>query len=120
MFPESLDSIPAADISFDLGFQGAELANCGLQMPQTFGRLCTMHMARRKSVASNARLATIASALRIPALANAHRAIVDAGGNADETQRNTVARVRHDDSERRYPHSDLNRGGEVHCHDPAC
>ncbi len=69
----------AHNLSFDLGFLRAELSQCGVQMPSSFGRLCTMQLARKKRVASNARLSTVASALRIPTIANAHRAIVDAG-----------------------------------------
>jgi len=41
--------------------------------------ICTMQMARRKAVASNARLTTVASALRISSPASPHQAIVDAG-----------------------------------------
>lgn len=68
----------AHNISFDLGFLRAELLECGAEMPQSFGRLCTMQIARRKRVAPNAKLSTVASALRIPTIAEAHRAIVDA------------------------------------------
>ena len=74
--------IVAHNISFDLQFLRAELLACGLQMPQSFGRLCTMQMARQKRVARNARLSTVASALQIPSIADAHRAIVDAGVTA--------------------------------------
>lgn len=69
----------AHNISFDLGFLQAELLECGVQMPRSFGRLCTMQIARRKRVARDAKLSTVAAALRIPTIANAHRAIVDAG-----------------------------------------
>ncbi len=72
----------AHNISFDLGFLQSELSECGAQMPRSFGRLCTMQMARRKRVARDAKLSTVASALRIPTIANAHRAIVDAGVTA--------------------------------------
>ena len=68
----------AHNISFDLGFLRAELLESATEMPQSFGRLCTMQIARRKRVAHNAKLSTVASALRIPTIANAHRAIVDA------------------------------------------
>ena len=69
----------AHNISFDVGFLQAELLECGVQMPTAFGRLCTMQIARRKRVARDAKLSTVAAALRIPTIANAHRAIVDAG-----------------------------------------
>jgi DNA polymerase III epsilon subunit family exonuclease len=72
----------AHNISFDLGFLQAELLECGVQMPTSFGRLCTMQIARRKRVARDAKLSTVAAALRIPTVANAHRAIVDAGVTA--------------------------------------
>lgn len=68
----------AHNISFDLGFLQSELSECGTDMPQTFGRLCTMQIARRKRVAHNAKLSSVATALRIPTIAEAHRAIVDA------------------------------------------
>jgi DNA polymerase III epsilon subunit-like protein len=48
------------------------------QMPQSFARVCTMQLARKKRVAGNARLSIVASSLRIPTIANAHRAMVDA------------------------------------------
>lgn len=69
----------AHNISFDLGFLQAELRESGVRMPESFGRLCTMQIARRKRVARDAKLSTVAAALRIPTMANAHRAIVDAG-----------------------------------------
>ena len=69
----------AHNISFDLGFLQAELLACGVPMPMSFGRLCTMQMARRKRTAQNAKLTTVAAALGIPTMAQAHRAIVDAG-----------------------------------------
>lgn len=69
----------AHNISFDPGFLQSELLECGAQMPRSFGRLCTMQMARRKRVTRDAKLSTVASALRIPTIADAHRAIVDAG-----------------------------------------
>jgi DNA polymerase-3 subunit epsilon len=72
----------AHNISFDLGFLTSEFNACGVQMPKSFGRLCTMKMARKKRVASNAQLSTVASSLRIPTIANAHRAIVDAAVTA--------------------------------------
>jgi DNA polymerase III epsilon subunit family exonuclease len=72
----------AHNISFDLGFLRAEFDACGVPMPQSFGRLCTMKMARKKRVANNAQLSTVATALRIPTIANAHRAIVDAAVTA--------------------------------------
>jgi len=68
----------AHNISFDLGFLRAELLECGGEMPQSFGRLCTMQIARRKRVARDAKLSSVALALQIPTIANAHRAIVDA------------------------------------------
>ncbi|MDA1231757.1 MAG: 3'-5' exonuclease [Planctomycetota bacterium] len=72
----------AHNISFDLGFLRSELSECGADMPQSFGRLCTMQIARRKRVAHNAKLSSVASALRIPTIALAHRAIVDAAVTA--------------------------------------
>ena len=72
----------AHNISFDLGFIRAEFAACGVQMPKTLGRLCTMKIARKKRVARDAKLSSVASALRIPTIANAHRAIVDAAVTA--------------------------------------
>lgn len=85
LLPNLLDCFSGAthlvahNISFDLGFLQSELLACGVQMPRSFDRLCTMQMARRKRVARDAKLSTVASALRIPTIANAHRAIVDAG-----------------------------------------
>jgi len=55
----------------------AEFAACGVQMPKTFGRLCTMQIARGRRAVHNAKLSSVASALRIPTIANARRAIVD-------------------------------------------
>lgn len=72
----------AHNISFDLGFMKAEFDACGAQMPKSYGRLCTMKIARTKQVARDAKLSTVASALRIPTIANAHRAIVDAAVTA--------------------------------------
>lgn len=69
----------AHNISFDLGFMQAELRASGVQMPESFGRLCTMQIARQRRVARDAKLSTVAAALRIPKIAQAHRAIVDAG-----------------------------------------
>lgn len=68
----------AHNISFDVGFLRAELSQCAAEMPESFGRLCTMQIARSKRVAHNAKLSSVASALRIPTIADAHRAIVDA------------------------------------------
>ena len=84
LLPDLMDCISetthlvAHNISFDLGFLRTELLECGAEMPQSFGRLCTMQIARQKRVAHNAKLSTVASALRIPTIAEAHRAIVDA------------------------------------------
>jgi DNA polymerase-3 subunit epsilon len=72
----------AHNISFDLGFLRAEFDACGVQMPGSFGRLCTMKIARKKRIARDAKLSTVASALCIPTIANAHRAIVDAAVTA--------------------------------------
>ncbi len=69
----------AHNTPFDLGFLQAELRTCGVGMPQSFGQICTMQMARSKRVAADAKLATVAHALGVPTVANAHRAIVDAG-----------------------------------------
>ncbi len=88
LLPELIDCfsgvthLVAHNISFDLGFLRAELSECGVEMPHSFGRLCTMQLARQKRVAQNAKLATVVSALRIPMISNAHRAIVDAGATA--------------------------------------
>ena len=85
LLPDLMDCFSGAthlvahNISFDLGFLQSELLECGAQMPRSFGRLCTMQMARRKRVARDAKLSTVASVLRIPTIADAHRAIVDAG-----------------------------------------
>lgn len=72
----------AHNISFDLGFIKAEFEACGVPMPKSFGSLCTMRIARKKRVARDAKLSTVSSALRIPTIANAHRAIVDAAVTA--------------------------------------
>lgn len=88
LIPELLDCVSgtthlvAHNISFDLGFLRSELAVSGLQMPRTLQRICTMQLARRHRVARDAKLGTVAKALRIPSIANAHRAIIDAGVTA--------------------------------------
>ena len=88
LLPDLMDCLSGAthlvahNISFDLGFLKAEFSACGVSMPASFGRLCTMKIARRKKVAHNAKLSSVASALRIPTIANAHRAIVDAAVTA--------------------------------------
>ncbi len=69
----------AHNTQFDLSFLQAELRACGFGMPQSFGQICTMQMARSKRIAADAKLATVAQALGVPSVANAHRAIVDAG-----------------------------------------
>ncbi len=88
LIPELLDCVSDAthlvahNISFDLGFLRSEFAVSGLQMPRTLQKICTMQLARRQRVARDAKLGTVARALRIPTIANAHRAIIDAGVTA--------------------------------------
>lgn len=72
----------AHNISFDLGFLRSEFAVSGLQMPGMLQKICTMQLARRQRVARDAKLATVARALRIPTISNAHRAVIDAGVTA--------------------------------------
>lgn len=88
LIPELLDCVSDAthlvahNISFDLGFLRSEFAVSGLQMPGTLQKICTMQLARRLRVARDAKLGTVARALRIPTIANAHRAVIDAGVTA--------------------------------------
>jgi len=88
LIPELLDCVSDAthlvahNISFDLGFLRSEFAVSGLQMPATLQKICTMQLARRQRVARDAKLGTVARALRIPTIANAHRAVIDAGVTA--------------------------------------
>jgi len=88
LIPELLDCVSDAthlvahNISFDLGFLRSEFAVSGLQMPGTLQKICTMQLARRQRVARDAKLGTVARALRIPTIANAHRAVIDAGVTA--------------------------------------
>lgn len=88
LVPELLDCLAdvthlvAHNISFDLGFLRSEFAVSGLHMPQTLQKICTMQLARRQRVARDAKLGTVARALRIPTIANAHRAVIDAGVTA--------------------------------------
>ena len=88
LIPELLDCVADAthlvahNISFDLGFLRSEFAVSGLTMPRTLQKICTMQLARRHRVARDAKLGTVARALRIPSIANAHRAIIDAGVTA--------------------------------------
>lgn len=88
LIPEFLDCVSDAthlvahNISFDLSFLRSEFAVSGLQMPRTLQKICTMQLARRLRVARDAKLATVARTLRIPTIANAHRAVIDAGVTA--------------------------------------
>ncbi len=88
LVPELLDCMADAthlvahNISFDLGFLRSEFAVSGLPMPRTLQKICTMQLARRQRVARDAKLGTVARALRIPTIANAHRAVIDAGVTA--------------------------------------
>lgn len=82
MLMECLDGVThmvAHNIEFDLGFLRSEMKQCGLRMPRSFAQVCTMQLARQHGVARDAKLSTVAAALRIPTVANVHRAIVDAG-----------------------------------------
>jgi DNA polymerase-3 subunit epsilon len=88
LIPELLDCfsgvthLVAHNISFDLSFLRSEFSVSGLQIPRILQKICTMQLARRYRVAHNAKLATVARALRIPTIANAHRAVIDAGVTA--------------------------------------
>lgn len=88
LIPELLDCLSDAthlvahNISFDLGFLRSEFSISGLAMPGSIQKICTMQLARRLRVARDAKLATVARALRIPTIANAHRAVIDAGVTA--------------------------------------
>lgn len=88
LIPELLDCVADAthlvahNISFDLGFLRSEFAVSGFQMPRTLQKICTMQLARRQRVARDAKLGTVARTLRIPTIANAHRAVIDAGVTA--------------------------------------
>lgn len=88
LIPELLDCVSDAtylvahNISFDLSFLRSEFAISGLTLPRSLQKICTMQLARRQRVARDAKLGTVARALRIPSIANAHRAIIDAGVTA--------------------------------------
>lgn len=88
LLPELLNCVADAthlvahNISFDLGFLRSEFAISGLAMPRSMQKICTMQLARRQRVARDAKLGTVARALRIPTIANAHRAVIDAGVTA--------------------------------------
>lgn len=88
LIPELLDCVSdvthlvAHNASFDLGFLRSEFSVSGLMMPTTMQKICTMQLARRQRVARDAKLGTVAQALQIPTIANAHRAVIDAGVTA--------------------------------------
>ena len=71
--------VVAHNASFDCGFIKAEFERATTQFPADIPTICTMKLAKLLSIAKNAKLATVASALQIPIFGDTHQAMVDAG-----------------------------------------